>query len=134
MLSGRGRPRAAWGAMVLVFGLLGCARPGVERYIPSDDAARRALETVLTNLQRGQSPDEGTTAPVIHLVDSRWKPGEQLAKYEITKEESVEGHTMFSVLLVLKGGKREKLVRYVVVGRDPLYVYREEDFHSAGGM
>jgi hypothetical protein len=134
MITRLGRRSAALGVVVLLLGAAGCGQQGCERYIPSDDAARRALETVLANLERGQPPDAGTTAPVIKLVDSRWKPGQQLNKHQIIKEESVEGHTVFSVLLVYKGGQREQLVRYVVVGVDPLWVYREEDFHSAGGM
>src|SRR5215471_1078914 len=134
MLADRGRRWAAVGVAALLLAAAGCGRQGYERYIPADAAARKALETVLTNLQQGQPPDAGTTAPVIKLVDSHWKAGQQLTKYEITKEESVEGHTVFSVRLVLKGAKGEQVVRYVVVGRDPLWVYREEDFHSAPGM
>jgi hypothetical protein len=133
MIGQRGRLVALW-LVALLLGPFGCGPRGDERYIPSDDTARKALETVLTNLEHGRPAGAGTGAPVLQLVDTRWKPGQQLARHKIVKEESEEGHTVFSVLLVLKGGQREQLVRYVVVGVDPLWVYREEDFHSAAGM
>jgi hypothetical protein len=130
----RDRRWAVLWALPLLLGPLGCGHRGDEQFIPQNETARQALETVLTNLERGQPAEAGTTAPVIHLVDSQFKPGQKLARHEIFKEESEEGHTVFSVRLFLKGAKREQVARYVVIGRDPLWVYRDEDFRSASGM
>jgi hypothetical protein len=135
MILGCGRRLAVLCALPLLLGPFGCGqRAGDEQFIPPNETARQALETVLTNLERGRPADAGTTSPVIHLVDSQLKPGQKLARHEIVKEESEDGHTVFSVRLYLKGAKREQVARYVVIGRDPLWVYRDEDFHSAGGM
>ena len=127
-----GRRLAVLCTLALLLGPFGCGHRGDERFIPSNETARQALETVLANLERGQPADAGTTSPVIYLVDSQLsKPGQKLVRHEIVKEEEEEGNTIFSVRLFLKGAKREQVARYVVRGRDPLRVYREEDDSAA---
>jgi hypothetical protein len=65
----------------------------------------------------------------VHVVDSKWQAGQKLARYEIVKDEPGEnGTTFYSVRLTLQSPAKEEVARYVVVGRDPLWVYREEDF------
>ena len=46
----------------------------------------------------------------------------------------MDGQTFYSVKLTLKSPPREQVVRYVVVGRDPLWVYSEDDLKSNKGM
>jgi hypothetical protein len=135
MILDRGRRWAVLCTLALLLGPSGCGYRGDEQFIPPTATARQAVETVLTNVERGQPADAGTTAPVIYLVDSQLsKPGQKLVRHEIVKEESQDGRTVFEVRLFLKGAKREQVARYVVIGRDPLRVYREEDDRSAGGM
>jgi hypothetical protein len=103
---------------------------GYNRYVPPEEAARQALERALTAWQKGRSPgqvDDGP--PAVQVVDSRWQAGQKLNRYEIVKEEPGDnGTTFYSVRLTLQCPAQEQVVRYVVVGRDPLWVYREEDF------
>ena len=121
---------AAVGALFLV---AGCGPVSTDRYVPAEQTSRQALEAALTAWQNGQKPDEVTTGPpAVRVVDSWWSAGAKLAQFQIVGEESGSGPTFFSVRLTVKGKSRttERTVRYVVVGRDPLWVYREEDFRT----
>jgi hypothetical protein len=114
----------------------GCSR-GDARYTPSEDTARRALEAALDAWKGGQArpgPVEGTTPPV-QVVDSRWRTGQRLAGYEVLGEEpSTGGPRVFSVRLTMQGKAPEATVRYYVVGKDPLWVFRDEDYQLPAGM
>jgi hypothetical protein len=93
------------------------------------------LETALTAWQNGQAPDEVAAGPpVVRAVDSKWKAGQKLKRFQILSEEGGSGPTFFSVRLTLNSPAKEQTVRYVVVGRDPLWVYREDDYKSSAGM
>jgi len=115
---------------------VGCSSGGsasYESYIPSEDAAQRSLEAALTAWQDGQKPGKIQTAsPAIQAVDSRWRAGEKLMGYEVLAAEPGEGPRCFSVRLRTSGGKQ--VVKYFVLGRDPVWVYREEDYARATGM
>ena len=130
-----GMPLVLLGGLLLVVAT-GCGYSGYERYVPPEQAARQALETALTAWQNGQPPDEVAAGPpVIRAVDSKWKSGQKLSNFQILSEEpGPSGPTFFSVRLTLKSPAKEQTVRYVVVGRDPLWVYREADFQSGAGM
>jgi hypothetical protein len=107
----------------------GCGGKGYERYVPSQKSARAALETALTAWQNGQPPGRiESGSPAIQATDSQWKAGKKLASYEIVDEEPGDGPVWFSVRLKLQNAKKEQVVRYVVVGKDPLWVYREDDY------
>jgi hypothetical protein len=122
----------------LLVGLLataGCGSGGNERYIPPEQTSRQALETALTAWQNGKPPGPVADGkPAIQAVDSKWQAGQKLGKWEIVGEEAGSGPTFFSVRLTLKGSPKQQVVRYVVVGRDPLWVYREDDYKTGAGM
>lgn len=118
--------------------LAGCSKGGkVEDFTPPSDKAQKALEAALTHLQAGHAP--GTvpgTAPQVQLVDTKSKAG-QIKGFEVIGEDSPKSESSvpryFKVRLIpAKGSPQE--VRYVVVGIDPLWVYREEDYQSLSGM
>jgi hypothetical protein len=114
---------------------LGCGNGGTDQFLPSENVSRKALETALTAWQNCQPMDQvGSASPAIQVAEPRWKAGQKLGGYEIVKEDNEDGHTYYSVKLKLKGAAREPLVRYVVVGKDPLWVYNEEEFKGKGGM
>jgi hypothetical protein len=113
---------------------LGCGG-GQEQFLPSQDVSRKALETALTAWQNGQPMDQVASASnAIQVAEPRWKAGQKLNGYEIVKEETEDGHTFFSVKLKLKSQAREQVVRYVVVGKDPLWVFTEDEFKGKAGM
>jgi hypothetical protein len=126
MASGTGR----WS--ILAVGLLaGCqGRPSAERFIPAGPKARQALEAALGAWQRGapHGAVPGTAAPVVEFVDSHHKPGQRLKSFAVLSVAPGDGPRTFSVRLTLEGPAEEVRARYVVVGLDPLWVIRHEDF------
>lgn len=115
--------------------LVGCSPGGkVEDFTPPADNARKALEAALNHWQAGNKP--GTvpgTSPTVEVVDAKWKAGQKITAYEILGEDSTgPGPRTFKVRVTLALGPPLE-VRYVVVGIDPLWVYRDEDFKKASG-
>jgi hypothetical protein len=113
----------------------GCSNRSYNQYIPSDDKARQALEASLNAWQDGKKPGpiDGAQQPV-QAVDSRWQAGQILKSYEILSEEKSEGPRVFSVRLTLQKPATQQTVRYIVLGKDPLWVYREDDYKAPAGM
>jgi hypothetical protein len=114
----------------------GCSGSGRNEsdFIPSTNNARKALESALKSWQAGQPPGTvpGTASPTVQVTDSRWQAGQKLVGFEILNEDSSEQGRFFRVRLdVGKGAPVE--VRYVVIGIDPLLVYREEDYQKLSG-
>lgn len=104
-------------------------------HIPSAGSARQALETALTAWQNGHKVGaiETASAPV-QAVDSGWGKGQTLASYEILEEVTREdGRRCFKVRLQLQKPLTTQEVHYLVVGKSPLWIYREEDFKRAAG-
>ena len=66
--------------------------------------------------------------PAVRVVDSKWTAGQKISKFQILDEDSGQGPIFFSVRLTTKETGKEQVVRYVVVGLDPLWVIRQEDF------
>ena len=115
--------------------LAGCSPGGkVEDFTPPADNARKALEAALNHWQAGNKP--GTvpgTSPTVEIVDAKWKAGQKITAYEILGEDPAgAGPRTFKVRLTVAGGAPME-VRYMVVGIDPLWVYRDEDFKKASG-
>src|SRR5438128_640969 len=121
---------------VLLLGLAGCSGRRQERdYLPAEAKGRTALEAALTAWQNDQPVGRVDTGPVpIQVVDSHWQKGQKLESYEILKAEGGDGPVWFSVELQMKNPPAKEAVRYVVIGRDPLWVYREEDYRHVEGF
>jgi hypothetical protein len=119
---------------LLLAACAGCADRGYEKYFPSQDRARQALESALRAWRDGTRPAAVAGTP-IEAVDRYVQKGEKIAGYEILKEEANDGPRVFSVQLTLqKPAGKQVTVRYYVLGKDPLWVYREEDFKALSGM
>jgi hypothetical protein len=125
-------------ALPLVALLAGCG--GRERYASSDftppaDTARQSLEAALDAWKAGRAPGaiEGTTPPV-EVVDSQWKAGQKLDGYEVLAEDQADGTKQYSVRLSFKAPAAAKEVRYHIIGRDPVRVYRDEDYRRMINM
>ena len=74
-------------------------------------------------------------ASTIEVLDNKWRAGQQLADFQILEADPAgEGPQWFTVKLVMKKPAGELKVRYVVVGIDPLWVYRDEDYKKSSGM
>jgi hypothetical protein len=70
----------------------------------------------------------GTKQPAIHVIDSHRTPGQNLSQYEILGEVPGNAPRCFAVKAYLSAPEKEERLRYIVVGIDPLWVFRQEDY------
>jgi hypothetical protein len=128
------RPSRRWSALAaLLVGLqAGCGRgDGYARYVPEPQLAERALEAVLQAWQAGQPAGELRLAdpPLnVQVADAGRLPGQRLVGYEILGEVSAEGPRSLMARLQLAEPAEEREVTYYLVGIDPLWVFRQEDY------
>jgi hypothetical protein len=118
----------------ILAGFAGCSRSN-ESYDPSTDKAHDALVATLDYWKSGHERNRivGRT-PFIEVVDSYWDTGVKLNSYDIGGEDTNEdGHRRFTVKLNVEDENPVQTVRYIVVGLNPLWVYREEDYKKAAG-
>ena len=108
--------------------LAGCGRSTEQRFAPSPDGARAALKAVLDEWQAGKSPGPITGQPLIQVADTQRRSGQLLRRYEILGELPTEKDRRFQVRLELDQPTAEEKAQYVVVGIDPLWVFRLEDY------
>jgi len=124
------------GVALLLACFVGCGGPRSHTdFMPAEDRARQALDAALAAWQKGERVgkiDDGP--PVIQIVDSKWKAGQKLQSYQIIEALPGNGPKHFVVRLTLKQPRSELEARYVVLGKDPLWVYREEDYKKLSGM
>ena len=105
------------------------------RYTPTADVARKSLEAALTAWRDGRPIGSiAGSSPPVRVVDSSWQSGEKLEAFQILGEADVDGRKEFTVRLTMKQSRGESQARYVVHGRDPVWVYRGEDFARAMDM
>jgi hypothetical protein len=112
--------------------LSGCAGKKDARSTPSE-TARQSLNAALTAWQNGQPAGEmASVSPPVQVVDSVWAKGRKLQSYEILSEQTeADGLRSFLVRLNLEGPKGSEEVRYIVKGRSPVWIYRQEDHERA---
>jgi len=124
---------AGGGSMALV---PGCGSPN-SAFAPSATSARESLDVALATWQKGGKADQLTTAsPQIHAVDYQWQAGPVLERYDILEEQPGEGVTekRYAVLLRMKKPQAEKRAQFIVIGRDPIWVFRDEDYVRTSNM
>jgi hypothetical protein len=118
-----------------ILGLLsGCGRGrAVEDYVPQSDTARAALERTLVAWKKGNP--YGTIrddSPAVDPFDARWQAGEKLESFTIGEEVPGQQHPHFKVTIQLEGQEPESNT-YLVIGIDPLLVFRDVDYKKATG-
>jgi hypothetical protein len=102
---------------------------------PSDAMARTALEASLKAWRDGGKPGNvAGTDPPVQVLDTPWGQGERLASYEILGEETGTVEKRFDVRLVLSKPERVQEVKYYVIGRGPVMVFRDEDYRRNVNM
>lgn len=108
----------------------GCSRePDPNRYVPSADLARAAVEAVLADWQAGLPVGPINRLKVkVESIDNQRKKGQKLSRFEILGEVTQPGARCFAVRLEFQNSTETPKVRYLVIGIDPLFVYRQEDF------
>jgi hypothetical protein len=69
------------------------------------------------------------------VIDSAWQGGQQIESFLIgDAQDAGDGTMQFAVKLVTKPKGTEQEVKFVVHGRDPVYVFREEDYQRTLNM
>lgn len=116
------------------FALCGCSSDRTDSYIPDSTDARSALETALNAWKSGAAYEPITSStPVLNVFDARWQAGQKLEKFEILEELPETERPEFKVRMQL-AGKPEETLTYIIVGIDPLLIYRDADYKRASGM
>jgi hypothetical protein len=116
---------------IVAGGICGCARQAdtAKSFVPAPELSRAALEAVLSDWQAGLPPGQIDRLPVtVQVVDQHRKEGQELEEFEILGEAPGSAPCCFAVRLKLRRPEAEEKVRYVVVGINPLWVFRQEDY------
>ena len=114
---------------------VGCGGSGEAKYLPSEDVAKEALNAALKAWQGGQAHGTVKTFAVpVDTFDARWQAGKALEKFEVVRTEALENHKAFIVKMKLTDEEVEQEVTYIVIGNDPLMVFRKEDYDKASGV
>jgi hypothetical protein len=112
-----------------LFLLAGCDASGRARFTPTQDEARASLEAALTAWRDGRPCGPIEASPPVQVADSLWQSGQQIESFQIGDEEDPgDGTKQFPVKLTMKKTKKVQEVRYVVHGRDPVWVFGEADY------
>lgn len=120
----------AWWLAVLALACVGCSgNPSAQDYVPAEDSARAALDAALRAWAGGEtgSPVPGTS-PVVEVADGLRTKGRTLLKYDILGPVPADAPRCFAVRLTLGNPAQELVERYVVLGIDPLWVWRHDDY------
>jgi hypothetical protein len=109
--------------------LAGCDATGGARYVPPADVARTSLEAALAAWRDGRPCGPIEAAPPIQIADSRWQNGQQIEAFQIGDEQpDGDGTRQFPVKLTIKKSGKVEEVRYIVHGRDPVWIYSDIDY------
>jgi hypothetical protein len=113
--------------------LAGCR--GGSASLPSTDVSRQALQVSLDAWKAGKTTASlASGKPCIEPVDFEWKAGKILTDFTIGEHSPGEGTQTLSASLTLKGEPGPKEVKYMVLGVDPVRIFRDEDYNRAMNM
>lgn len=114
----------------------GCAKKtDIKEYVPAEGSARQWLTTALDAWKAGKAPDQiGATGPAVTAQDVQWSQGKKLTAYEIVgPAPSDDQNRRFAVKLTLEGAAPVETT-YVVLGKDPIWVFSAESYQRTSGM
>jgi hypothetical protein len=116
--------------------LTGCGNGGAtQRYVPETATARGAVEAALTAWKNGEPHQTIKTFETpIDVFDARWRGGKKLESFEIVGEGPADPHPTYRVKLRFTGTGKDEEDTFLVVGIDPILVFRSEDYHRDAGM
>ena len=109
----------------------GCGKNDRSRqFIPPVTVAESAVKAGMEAWKKGEPVGlvQGVSKPAVHVVDSHRKPGQEISDYELLGEVPGNAPRCFAVKVKLSGSETTERLRYIVVGIDPLWVFRQEDY------
>jgi hypothetical protein len=104
------------------------AEQRLARFIPSSELAREALVSALEGWKKGSPPRKLPSGQTIVVADTHRKPGQSLVSYRIVGEAPLHDGRRFIVRARLADPEQEERIQFLVIGVDPLYVFRQEDY------
>ena len=105
------------------------SRHGAPTTLPERPVARAAVEKSLARWRDSlENETKGTKPEQVVFVDQRRQPGQRLRAFAVLGDYELENCRCFKVKLDLSEPEASTLVVYYVFGRDPMWVYRAEDF------
>ncbi len=117
---------------VLFAFIAGCERGGeapTPAFVPSWAEARQALESSLSAWRDAPLPLPASfDTHAVQIVDKTRKPDQRLLSFQILGQSDIENTRQFTVRLNLEGEESPQLVKYNVLGRDPVWVFRLDDY------
>ena len=120
--------------LLLKSSISGCGGKSRSSYIPVTGKARESLTTALTAWKSGAPHGPiASSKPVINVFDLRWTQGKKLESFEILEEMKNTEQPQFKVRIQLAGEPEQTNV-YLVIGIDPLQVFRDEDYTRMQSM
>jgi hypothetical protein len=112
-----------------LLGLASGCSPTLARYTPTTDEARTSLQAALSAWRDGKPYGPVEAATGVQVADQAWQAGHVVEAFEIGEEtDNGDGTKQFAVTLKMKKPVGEVSAQYFVHGRDPVWVYREEDY------
>jgi hypothetical protein len=128
----------AWPGVLLLIVVSGCNDPtqsgvGPEAFVPTPELARAALSASLQSWRDGRPRGPVTVnapalAVTVEVSDSYRSPDRPLQAFEILGPVGTSDVRGFAVRLSFDNPREEQVVRYLVVGKNPLWVFRQEDY------
>jgi hypothetical protein len=113
--------------------LNGCG--GGSAPLPSTVQARQALQSSLDAWKAGKPATAmAGEKPSIEIVDFEWKAGKVLSDYTLGQDSPGQGVQTLSASLTIKGESGPKEVKYMVLGLEPMRIFRDEDYNRAMNM
>jgi hypothetical protein len=108
----------------------GCSRTQRgEDFVPREEAAQQAVGAYLRSWSNGStSQSVPDTNPPVLVSDELRRDGRVLKTFAILGPVPADAPVCFAVQLSLDNPPEERRERYVVVGIDPLWVWRYDDY------
>lgn len=114
--------------VVFILAQLGC-RDRTTQFTPSVDQAQSALTEALQLWKDGKPAGEiPGSKPAIHVTDNHAQRRRVLESFRILGETPGRSGRTIAVELTLKQPDEVVKTEYIVVGIDPLWVFRREDY------
>lgn len=115
-------------ALCLMIAAVGCGDPNA-KFIPTPETAEHALDQGLAAWKAGKPSGmvEGTR-PQIYVTDTSRKAGQELIEYKILGETASRHGRTFMVELSFDKPQAQLKAEYIIVGIDPIWVFRREDY------
>ncbi len=120
--------------LVLNSSISGCGGNSRSTYLPAAGKARESLTTALTAWKSGAPHGPiASSKPVINVFDLRWTQGKKLESFAILEEMKNTEQPQFKVRMQFAGEPEQTNV-YLVIGIDPLQIFRDEDYARMQSM